>query len=66
VEDGVTGFIVGNVDEAVQALQQLDALDRGQIRRRFEQRFTVERMTSKYLDVYSRLLESRLEATEAA
>jgi len=66
VEDGVTGFIVGNGDEAVQALQQLEALDRGQIRRRFEQRFTVERMTSKYLDVYSRLLESRLEATEAA
>ncbi len=66
VEDALTGFIVRDVKEAVAVLGKIDSLDRTQIRRRFEQRFTVERMTSKYLEVYGRLLEARLETTEAA
>jgi len=66
VEDGITGFLVRNIDEAVVSLERLDMLERRQIRQRFEQRFTVERMTSRYLDVYNRLLESRLDSTEAA
>jgi len=66
VEDGLTGFVVSNVEEAVDAVARLGTLDRNRIRQRFEQRFTVERMTSKYLDVYDRLLGSRLGATEAA
>jgi glycosyltransferase involved in cell wall biosynthesis len=66
LEDGLTGFVVDNIDGAVASLERLDTLDRRQIRHRFEQCFTVERMTSRYLDVYNRLLESRLDATEAA
>ena len=66
LEDGVTGYVVRNVDDAVAAIGRLDQLDRNLIRRRFEQRFTVEQMTAKYLDVYSRLVENRLGATVAA
>ncbi|HUJ46324.1 MAG TPA: glycosyltransferase, partial [Rhizomicrobium sp.] len=66
IEDGVTGFIVQDVASAARALGKVQAMDRLQIRRRFEQRFTVEQMTAKYLDVYSRLLEGRLGATVAA
>lgn len=59
VEDGVTGFIVDNVDQAVDAVKKVDRLDRGHIRRRFEARFTADRMARDYLAVYRRLLRSR-------
>jgi glycosyltransferase involved in cell wall biosynthesis len=66
VEDEVTGFIAKNVDAAVAATKLVSSLDRNVIRRRFEHRFTVEQMTAKYLDVYSRLLNGRLGAMAAA
>jgi glycosyltransferase involved in cell wall biosynthesis len=65
VEDGVTGFVVRNIDEAAGAVSRAGMLDCNLIRRRFEQRFTVEQMTTKYLDVYSRLLDSRLAVAAA-
>lgn len=39
LEDGLTGFVVPNVEEAVQAVQNLDRLFRPSIRSRFEERF---------------------------
>ncbi len=56
VEDGVTGFIVSNEAEAVHALGRIGQLDRARIRRRFEERFTSERMARDYLALYQRLL----------
>nr|WP_244478375.1 glycosyltransferase family 4 protein [Methylobacterium sp. Leaf113] len=56
VEDGVTGFIVGSEVEAVAALGRIDRLDRAHIRRRFEARFTADRMAADYLAIYHRLL----------
>jgi glycosyltransferase involved in cell wall biosynthesis len=53
VEHGLTGFIVESVDEAVTAVPLAVALDRGAIRRRFEERFSVERMARDYLAQYS-------------
>jgi hypothetical protein len=41
IEDGLTGHIVSSIDEAVQAIPELLALDRNAIRNRFEQRFHV-------------------------
>ena len=40
IEDGLTGYIVSNIEEAVQAIPDLLALDRKAIRARFEQRFS--------------------------
>jgi glycosyltransferase involved in cell wall biosynthesis len=65
IENGVTGFVVQNVDEAVQAVSRAAALDRSLIRRQFENRFTVEQMTNKYVEVYNRLLDSRLAIAAA-
>jgi glycosyltransferase involved in cell wall biosynthesis len=66
IDDGITGFVVRTVSEAIAALDRIDSLDRRSIRNRFEQRFTIERMAQDYLDTYQRLpsmrsLESRLE-----
>ena len=56
VEDGVTGFIVDNEEEAAQAASQVSRLDRAQVRRAFEERFTARRMAEDYLNVYRRLI----------
>ena len=56
IDDGVTGFIVENEDEAVAAVQQLRGLDRARIRRVFEERFTARRMAEDYLNIYRRLI----------
>ncbi|GIV04413.1 MAG: glycosyl transferase [Fimbriimonadales bacterium] len=57
LEDGVTGFIVDDETQAVQALERLHELDRHTIRAVFERRFTAERMARDYLRVYEALLQ---------
>jgi glycosyltransferase involved in cell wall biosynthesis len=63
VEDGLTGFIVDSVDAAVSKLPRLAALDRAQVRRRFETRFAASRMAQDYLSVYRSL--GRRQASRA-
>jgi glycosyltransferase involved in cell wall biosynthesis len=55
IDEGVTGFVVEDEAAAAQAAQQLCRLDRGQIRRVFEQRFTARRMATDYVRLYQRL-----------
>jgi glycosyltransferase involved in cell wall biosynthesis len=57
VEDGVTGFIVDNVEGAVAALPKLQGFDRKRCRQAFEQRFSVNRMTEDYVRIYRRVIE---------
>ena len=56
LEDGVTGFIVDNIDEAVAATARCAQLDRRRIRARFEQRFSAERMAQDYRRVYEQVV----------
>ena len=56
VEDGVTGFIVDNEDEAAAAVRRLPSLDRARVRHVFEQRFTARRMAEDYVTVYRGLI----------
>jgi Glycosyl transferases group 1 len=60
VEDGITGYVVESVEEAICKLGWLLALDRGRVRRRFEQRFNADRMAQDYLKVYARLVVTRV------
>jgi glycosyltransferase involved in cell wall biosynthesis len=57
LQDGVTGFVVDGVDEAVRAVGRVSELRRAECRRAFEERFTASRMTREYLKVYQRVLE---------
>jgi glycosyltransferase involved in cell wall biosynthesis len=57
LEDGVTGFIVADEDEAVAAVERLDDLDRARIRSVFEVRFSAHRMTINYLRLYRDLIQ---------
>lgn len=58
IDDGVTGFIVDSIDEAVRALGPALALSRRSVRRQFEARFTASRMARNYLATYERLLDA--------
>jgi glycosyltransferase involved in cell wall biosynthesis len=57
VEDGVTGFVVEDVEGAIGAVDRLGQLSREKIRKQFERRFTARRMAQDYLAVYRSLAE---------
>ena len=58
IDDGVTGAIVETMEEAIAALPRVMALDRKEVRLRFEQRFSATRMAKDYVGVYRSLLAS--------
>jgi hypothetical protein len=56
IEDGVTGYIVESVVEAVRAVANVAALSRSACRKSFEKRFDAVRMAQDYVRVYTGLL----------
>jgi Glycosyl transferases group 1 len=58
LENGVTGFIVHDEQQAVEAVGRAVALDRDRIRAEFDRRFTARRMAENYVSVYSRLAKA--------
>jgi glycosyltransferase involved in cell wall biosynthesis len=58
VDDGVTGFIVDDLDAAIAAVPKIRDLDRNLCRRRFEERFSATRMAQAYLAIYQRLIST--------
>jgi glycosyltransferase involved in cell wall biosynthesis len=56
IEDGVTGFLVDSLDEAVAAIARIDSIDRAACRRAAVERFGVDRMAEEYLALYRRML----------
>jgi len=56
MEQGRTGFIVDQLEDAVQAVRRVPLLSRARCREIFEERFTAARMARDYLDVYTRLI----------
>jgi glycosyltransferase involved in cell wall biosynthesis len=61
IKDGVSGVIVGGVDEAVAAIHHIGSLSRAAVRREFEARFTATRMAHDYERTYERLLASKTD-----
>ena len=55
IEEGRTGFLVGDVAEAVSAVRKISGLMRGYVAERARKRFSVARMVEGYLEVYSKL-----------
>ena len=57
VDHGRTGLIAESVDRAVEAVREVERLDRRRCRAVFEERFTSCRMARHYLAIYERLTE---------
>jgi hypothetical protein len=56
IDDGVTGRVVENEEEAIAALPALLSYDRRAVRQRFEERFSARRMAKDYVSSYRNLL----------
>ncbi len=69
IEEGRTGFIVDNIDDAVRAVGSVNRLGREDCRASFEDRFDAASMASNYERVYQRLLRGpypHLDIAESA
>ncbi len=65
IEDGVSGILVDTLEEAVESLGRTLELDRQKVRQSFDRRFTAERMTRDYLEIYKNLPGAHKHATSA-
>jgi glycosyltransferase involved in cell wall biosynthesis len=59
IVDGVSGFIVDDLDQAVSAVDRAATVDPAAVRGSVEPRFDVARMVDEYLDAYQRVLSAR-------
>jgi glycosyltransferase involved in cell wall biosynthesis len=57
ITDGLTGYIVDTLEDAVRAVGAVDHLSRRACREAFESRFTATRMTQEYLSAYRQVLQ---------
>jgi glycosyltransferase involved in cell wall biosynthesis len=55
LEEGRTGFLVNDLQEAASAVKNVSQLSRDECRRTFEERFSATRMAKDYLTVYRKL-----------
>jgi glycosyltransferase involved in cell wall biosynthesis len=66
INQGVTGFVVDNQEQAIAAAKDVTRIDRVRCRQVFEQRFAARVMARQYLDVYRQLVNARLPAKAMA
>jgi glycosyltransferase involved in cell wall biosynthesis len=65
-EDELTGYVVGDVAQAAEAVRKLDGLFRPSIRSRFEERFSARAMARDYVRIYEQLSASGEASAVAA
>jgi glycosyltransferase involved in cell wall biosynthesis len=59
IDDGVTGFVVDDLDGAIAAVGKLGDVARHAVRQRFEARFSASAMARAYVEIYRNLIEAR-------
>ena len=57
IDDGITGYGV-EPDHGVNAISRAVKLDRRNVRRRFEERFTARRMAEDYVRIYENTMKA--------
>jgi len=62
IEDGVTGFLVHGVNEAVEALKRVHTIDRASCRCRVENRFSIDTMVEGYERVYCQMFDQEAKS----
>jgi len=64
VTEGVSGFVVDTIEEAVTAVGRATRLNRAKVRAEFDCRFTAERMARDYVNIYSKLVSKRSRSVQ--
>jgi glycosyltransferase involved in cell wall biosynthesis len=62
IDEGVTGHVVKDQQQAIEAATNIDKIDRKRCREVFERRFAARVMARRYLDVYRELVDKRVVA----
>ncbi len=57
IDDGRTGYLVQNVNEAVRSLDRIPEIRREDCRRRVEEKFSLERMVTGYEQIYDKIFD---------
>ncbi|NTW76068.1 MAG: glycosyltransferase family 4 protein [Candidatus Moranbacteria bacterium] len=63
IQDGVTGYIVDTVEEAVARIADIGKIDRLACRRHVEDNFSADAMAEGYLEAYEAVLDRRHESS---
>ncbi len=61
IADRQTGYLVNNVDEAVDAVGRISTIERKKCREHVEENFTIDRMVSGYEKVYEQIFQMENE-----
>lgn len=56
IKDGVTGFLVNNIEEAAARIKNIPDIKRADCRRWVAERFSQERMVEDYIKIYEKIL----------
>jgi len=56
VKNGVTGFVVETFDEMIEAMKNVDQIDRRMCRKWVEENFTIENMIEGYEKIYNKII----------
>ncbi len=65
IQDGETGFLVNNANEAVDALQNLPNISRTACRERVQQHFSIDTMVEAYERIYAQILSRQSSITNS-
>jgi glycosyltransferase involved in cell wall biosynthesis len=57
IADKQTGYLVNNVDEAVEAIARIERIDRNKCRQRVKENFTIDKMVAGYEKVYAEIFQ---------
>ena len=66
MDHGETGFVVNDMDQAVEAVRHVRDLSRARCRQVFDKRFAASRMANDYINVYTRLVDSRRKREQSS
>ena len=61
IADKQTGYLVNDVDEAVEAVGKVDRIDRWKCRQRVEENFTIDCMVAGYEKVYEEIFRRQAQ-----
>jgi glycosyltransferase involved in cell wall biosynthesis len=56
IKSGINGYLVNNIEQAVQAIKNIDKIDRSKCRKFVEDNFSISKMVSGYEELYYKIL----------
>jgi glycosyltransferase involved in cell wall biosynthesis len=59
IKDGVTGFVVKDINEAISKVSEISKIDRANCRKRVEENFTVDIMVDNYIKIFSEIVNKK-------